>query len=198
MDPDKLRLELNRYSQFVEKEVVFLNYIIESKIEATDGSSHASLVTAAFIGLGAVGGTAAGAMMAVPAMAATTVVTANPGIGTGAGVAAGVLGGAGGGALGGLLGYGAGYLYEQFPLPQIGMQTGEQAHSRIKGLMNTAFDAQYVNSTSPNPNDYFDALQTELASKIKEAIAYDASSMDLGPVSIYMDGGNFDRVQIAP
>jgi hypothetical protein len=204
VDPEKLQDQIQIYSKFVRKETVFYNYLIESKVEASDGTSHESLVTAAFIGIGATSGALAGGLGAgsfVTGLGAIS--TWNPLAAGAAGAGAGVLGGAVGGALGGALGLGAGKIFEAAPLPQIGVQTGEQAHVRIKAMIDNAWETDYVNSANPDPNAYFKSLQANLVEEIKKSIAFDASSIDAGPISIYHNGGvftdgNIDRMQISP
>jgi len=187
-NPHELEAELLKFEQYLDKEAAFYNTIIDGKVEYGQGEDVQNISVAALASLGFLGGTVGGAVLG-----GSLGMAAGPGGAILGGTAGGIVGGGAGTLTGAIVGKGIDFL----PIPQIGFQIGEPLHSRLRTEIDAAFDASY-NNPAKSPDDYFNDLQVVLQTKIKEAIAMDAESLDMGPFTMSVPGGNIDRVNVTP
>jgi|GEM_PF-4543133 len=183
----ELRVALGDFEKALHIEAAFYDQLINTKVEAGDGTKSKSLTIPTLMALGAVGGGATGAALGIPAMGAGSFI----------GGTVGVIGG-------GLAGAGFGALLEATGVPLPALDYGELVHSKIRGEIDGVFKDHYLNGNALPAPGSFDAanyateLNNELVDVIKDAIQHDAEGFDLGVVTIRSSGSAMDGIQVSP
>lgn len=183
-DITDLRKGLGEFKKALHVEAAFYDRLINTKIEANDGTEFKSLAVPVLMGVGIAGGSVAGALAFSP-----------------------VLGGLGGAAGGAALGAIVGNLLEYSSLPNPGFDYGELVHSKIRASIDDVFSNNFMKAGPPaelpeagtfDVDTYAQKLDAELEKIIKDAIAKDAEELDFGPLTIRSNGSTIDGVQVSP
>jgi hypothetical protein len=186
--PDDLQDALLKFNEYMYKEAEFYKYFMEAKLEVNQGDEVQNVSVAALSTLGFLGGGVGGAVLAGTFGGAA----GGPGGAIAGGTGGGIIGAGVGATLGAAIGTGIDWL----PIPEIGFQVGAPLHSRMRKEIDTVFKANF-NQPGKSPETYFDELKAVIDEKAQEALEFDASTIDMGPISAQVDGaftsGNIDR-----
>ncbi len=177
-----LKKRLIDYKIALHIEAAFYDTIINSKIEAKAGEEVQSIATPILLASSIVGGAVLGSSIGGPLGGA-------PGA---------VIGGVTAAGAGGILGIGAGKLVNKVPLPNIGTQHGKTIHSKIEEQIDEVFQNNFLSNGKFDAQKYANDLNSKLIQIIRDAIAQDAATYDIGPITMYIPNSNIDRMQIYP